>query len=185
MSGASSESTASWIPPVTYWAFQSITGVSSLLFVLAPENAHRVLIAGVEHTNPADPVYQSPTRSPTPKTVDRAQRIYRELGFGNTALGFVYNLLFGWNSALLSVVVYGFAISPRFAKRDPNYFLLTGILSGMTGIAHLKSWRHHIGDKEVAKVLGKQKDAPRSGIILCSALAVASFASYFILRNKK
>jgi hypothetical protein len=177
------ESYASWLPAVTYWAFQSITGLTSLLFVLAPDNAHRVLLAGGA-VDTADPLY-SPATATATATGDRAQRIYRELGFGHTALGFVHNLLFGWNSALLAVVVYGFAIAPKHAKKEPQFFLLSGILSGFTAIAHWKTWRHHNREKEVAKVLGKQKDAPRSGVVLCSVLAAASFTSYYLLKYKR
>jgi hypothetical protein len=169
-----SEISALVLPVVSYWTFQAINGLSALTFLINPEEAHRSLLSA--------PTTERKESQDT--EMSNSEALYKELGFGPVQRQFLYNALFGWNSALFSVTLYGFAIHPKRAVKDKSFFLLTGILSGMTALAHLKNWRHHRTDKVVSKVLGKQKDAPFMAAVLCSVLAGMSFGSFAILHGQ-
>lgn len=110
---------------IVFWIFQLLNGYAAASLVVAPQSSHE-------------------------KTFAEPERVYRQLGFSETARGMLHNVLRGQGAALLAITAYLFFRGP--AQRDS--FLLIALTCLLAGATHVMTYRHHTRDAVVRETLG-------------------------------
>ncbi len=109
----------------TYWIFQILNTVTALGLFIAPRAFHESLFA-------------------------EPQRVYALLGFSDTALSMLHNVLRGQGAALLAVSLFLF-VGRAQSRRA---FLLIALVCGLALIAHLGTLHHHLQSEIVRQAVG-------------------------------
>ncbi len=132
--------------PSVFWTFQGINSISALGMVVSPKHFHESLF-------------------PDPP------RACKTLGFSETAVEMVHNVIRGQGAALLSISAFLFTLGPT----DKASFLLIAFTCGSAALAHLLTMQHHRKSETVMKAVGSI--TPLYGMIALN-LAIACSAAY-------
>ena len=113
---------------IIYWAFQLINGLTALAMVLAPKRFHESMFK-----NPSE--------------------VYVQLGFSETAVEMLHNVLRGQGSVLLAITCTLLYSGPGARTT----FLLISLTCGLSLVAHIVTTQHHRKDPKVMAALGNMK----------------------------
>ena len=111
-----------------YWSFQVINTVTALLMTFVPRQFHESLF-----DNPA--------------------RAYALLGFSETAVDMVHNVIRGHGAVLLAVSLFLWV--QRMKSRSS--FLLIFLVCALSVYAHAMTLGHHMGSEVVVQAIGDFK----------------------------
>lgn len=117
------------IDEIAFWSFQILNSLGALGMLLDPKRTHESMIQ--DGSGP--------------------EKVYRELGFSETAVEMVHNLIRGHGAALLAISSSLFYLG----SKNPGSLVLIGSTCYCHCIAHTFTARHHITNKKVKDVLGK------------------------------
>lgn len=110
---------------VLFWAFQVINGLTALSMFLAPKTFHESMLK-----EPA--------------------KIYAKLGFSETAVEMLHNVIRGQGAALLAISAYLFALG----SDERSAYLLIALACGLSLCAHIATARHHAKSPLVMEAIG-------------------------------
>ena len=109
----------------TYWLFQALNTLTGLGLLLAPKAFH-------------ESMFENPDAA------------YVLLGFSETALDMLHNVLRGQGAALLAVSIFLFVLG----RRDRRSYLLIFLVCGLSLVAHAFTLRHHLNSEPVRRAVG-------------------------------
>ena len=110
---------------ILFWAFQLINGLTALSMFFAPKKFHESMLKD-------------------PKT------IYAKLGFSETAVEMLHNVIRGQGAALLAITIYLFVLG----SGERSAYLLIALACALSLVAHIATTRHHAKSALVMDAIG-------------------------------
>ena len=136
---------------IVYWIFQIINGLSSLSLVLNPKRFHE-------------------------STFKNPEKVYQSLGFSDTALEMLHNVLRGQGAALLSISIYLLILG----SSNPNSMILIGITCLLSGAVHIGTLQHHRKNQLVRQSLGGSLKSIYVLIGINMMVSIGAFAAWYL-----
>lgn len=133
----------------TYWIFQILNTITALGLFIAPKDFHESMF-------------------------DNPMATYAALGFSNTALDMLHNVLRGQGAALLAVSLFLFILRGK----DKRGYLLIALVTGLSLIAHCFTLRQHL-DSSVVQQAVSSFNAIYGMMAVNSLVTVGALWTYF------